>query len=116
MMKKKWSLIVAPLVALAVLLSALPTLAQEHTAAAEAVRPPALGIRAPRSVPPDEEMTLVVFDRATKAPVAEAGVWAVPLDDPVALRADITALEAATDADWQSFLDIPRSFHCLPTP
>ncbi|MEE8353184.1 MAG: hypothetical protein V3S10_01905, partial [Dehalococcoidales bacterium] len=105
MMKKKWSLIVAPLVALAVLFSALPTLAQEHTGDAEVVPPPALGIRAPRSVLPDEEMTLVVFDRASEDPIADAGVWAIPFDDPVALRTDITALEGATDDDWLSFLD-----------
>lgn len=103
-MRKKWLLVVAPLVALAVLFSALPTLAQEN-GDPEAVRPPALVIRSPRVAPPGEEITITVFDRATREPVAEAAVWAIPLDDPETLRAEITALEGASDAEWQSFLD-----------
>jgi len=112
-MRKKWLLITAPMVALAVLFSALPTLAQENTSDASAVCPPTLGIRVPHSVPPNEEMTLAVFERATKEPVAEAGVWAVPSDDTGALRAEIAALREAagdSDVDWQSFLDDRGTF------
>lgn len=103
-MRKKCVLFVAPLVALAMLFSALPTLAQEN-GDAEAVRPPALVIRAPRVAAPGEGITITVFDRATREPVVEAAVWAIPLDDPEALRAEITALEGASDTEWQAFLD-----------
>ncbi len=112
-MRKKWLLVAAPLVALAVLFSGLPTLAQENTDDSGEVRRHALVIRAPHSVPPNEEMTLAVFDRASEEPVAEAGVWALPFDDPEALKAEIAALREAAgdgDIDWQSFLDDRGSF------
>ena len=110
-MRRKW-LAAAPLVALVVLFSALPTLAQEN-GDAEAVRLPALGIRAPRIAPPGEEITIVVFDRATEAPVAEAGVWAVPSDAPEELKAEIADLRESAgedDVDWQSFFDSHGEF------
>ncbi len=112
-MRKKWLLVAAPLVALAVLFSGLPTLAHEDTDDTGGIRPPALVIRAPHAVPPNEEMTLAVLDRASREPVADAGVWALPLGDPEALRTEIAALREAagdSDIDWQSFLDDRASF------
>lgn len=75
----------------------------------------ALGIEAPKRVPPGEEFTLTVFERGTQNPVEDAGVWAVTRDKVEALQADAKALRedtsiAAEEKDYEALVKVHGIF------
>jgi len=75
----------------------------------------ALGIDAPRRAPVGEEVTMTVFQRGTREPVAAAGIWALSREQAEVLRQEMTALRedtsiAAEEKDYESLVDIHGDF------
>lgn len=86
-MKKRWYGIIAAVMALAVLVSTTaPALAQSEKGVAGNSKPTvkvpdALGIRASRVASVGEKVTITVFQRETRDPIKDAGVWALTRED-----------------------------------
>jgi len=75
----------------------------------------ALGIESAKRVPPGEKFTLTVFERDTRNPVEDAGVWAVTRDKVEALQADAKALREDTsipteEKDYEALVKIHGIF------
>ena len=67
-----------------------------------------LGIRVPRVVKVDEEVTITVFDRQTKEPEEGAGVWLMSRENAEGLKAEIARLKETgnTAAAEQDYVDL----------
>ncbi len=111
--KKKWSGIIAAVMALLVLTStAVPALAQSDEG--RAVRPKPvhreeLAIVAPRMAPVGEEVSMSVFERRTQNPVKDAAIWALTRESAETLKERIAEIREASDnatrdLDWESLV------------
>jgi len=76
--------------------------------------PTALVIRAPRTAPVGEVVTIGVFDRNTGGPVEGAGVWALSRDNALALNEEMSSLReeavSAADTDYEALVHIYGEF------
>ncbi|MEE8354066.1 MAG: hypothetical protein V3S10_06365, partial [Dehalococcoidales bacterium] len=102
-MKRKWTAILAAMVATVMLVSAsVPVLADsdDSTAVAETdrgARHPALAIDAPQHAEVDETFTITVSDRASGDAVKGAVVWALTREQAEALKTEVDAARANED-------------------
>lgn len=76
--------------------------------------PTALVIRAPRTAPVGEEVTIGVFERGTGEPVEGAGVWALSRDNALALNEEMAVLRedavSVADTDYEALVRIYGEF------
>jgi hypothetical protein len=99
-MKKKWLAMMSALMALVLLVTGLPAMAQADTVEdVEAVSlPNSLVIRAPRVAYVGQEVTIGVYERGTGAPVGGAFVFALSRENAEALQAEMATLRASEAA------------------
>jgi hypothetical protein len=119
--KKKWSILVAVLMALVTLtMSVAPSLAQDDAVSLSAAEPSysvrdGLALIVPLGAPVDTPVTMTVLKRSDASPAEGAGIWALTPDNAEILRQRITAMQesgeiSSTDVDWDAIVQIYGRF------
>ena len=113
-MKKKWFVMMSALMALVLLFTGLPAMAQADTDETTDVvtMPNTLVIRAPQVAYVDQEVTIGVFEQGTGAPVGGAFVFALSRDNAEAFQAEMATLreDTATDADGVDYQSLAETY------